>query len=124
MAVIGHSEPVQTGQSTCFGSVTIDSMRSSTILFLGFLTACAPDEPRAVDSPGWLKIQEFGPAVEIPRDGALRLEYGVTGARPCLMPMVMVTWTFCSQELVPNRPPDFGGKPIDLSSSMPQKRWI
>ena len=79
MAVIGHSEPVQTGQSTCFGSVTIDSMRSSTILFLGFLTACAPDEPRAVDSPGWLKIQEFGPAVEIPRDGALRLEYGVTG---------------------------------------------
>ena len=79
MAVIGHSEPVQTGQSTCFGSVTIDSMRSSTILLLGFLTACAPDEPRAVDSPGWLKIQEFGPAVEIPRDGALRLEYGVTG---------------------------------------------
>ena len=79
MAVIGHSEPVQTEQSTCFGSVTIDSMRSSTILFLGFLTACAPDEPRAVDSPGWLKIQEFGPAVEIPRDGALRLEYGVTG---------------------------------------------
>ena len=54
-------------------------MRSSTILLLGFLTACAPDEPRAVDSPGWLKIQEFGPAVEIPRDGALRLEYGVTG---------------------------------------------
>ena len=49
------------------------------ILLLGPLAACAPDEPRAVDSPGWLKIQEFGPAVEIPRDGALRLEYGVTG---------------------------------------------
>ncbi|MED5322639.1 MAG: VCBS repeat-containing protein, partial [Planctomycetota bacterium] len=54
-------------------------MRSSMILLLGFFAACAPDEPRAVDSPGWLKIQEFGPAVEIPRDGVLRLEYGVTG---------------------------------------------
>ena len=79
LAVIGHSGLVQTKQSTCFGSVTIDSMRSSTILFLGVLTACTPDEPRAVDSQGWLKIQEFGSAVEIPRDGALRLEYGVTG---------------------------------------------
>ena len=49
------------------------------ILFLGFLNACAPDEPDSVDSQGWRKIQEFGAAVEIPRDGALRLEYSVTG---------------------------------------------
>ena len=48
------------------------------ILFLGFLNACAPDEPDSVDSQG-RKIQEFGAAVEIPRDGALRLEYSVTG---------------------------------------------
>ena len=49
------------------------------ILFLGFLNACAPDEPDSVDSQGWRKVQEFGAAVEIPRDGALRLEYSVTG---------------------------------------------
>ena len=49
------------------------------ILFLGFLTGCAPDEPSSVDSKGWRKIQKFGPAVSIPRDGALRLEYGVAG---------------------------------------------
>ncbi|MEL6743053.1 MAG: FG-GAP-like repeat-containing protein, partial [Planctomycetota bacterium] len=54
-------------------------MRRSMILFLGFLNACAPDEPDSVDSQGWRKIQEFGAAVEIPRDGALRLEYSVTG---------------------------------------------
>ncbi|HCD30054.1 MAG TPA: hypothetical protein DEQ73_05580 [Phycisphaerales bacterium] len=79
MAVIGHSDPVQTEQSTSFGSVTINPMRWSMIVFLGFFTACAPDEPNAVDSQGWRKIQEFGPAVQVPRDGALRLEYGVTG---------------------------------------------
>lgn len=79
MAVIGHSDPIQTEQSTGFQSVTIKPMRRSMILFLGFLNACAPDEPDSVDSQGWRKIQEFGAAVEIPRDGALRLEYSVTG---------------------------------------------
>ena len=79
MAVIGHSDPVQTEQSTPFGGVTINPMRWSMIVFFGLFTACAPDEPDSVDSQSWRKIQEFGAAVEIPRDGALRLEHSVTG---------------------------------------------
>lgn len=55
-------------------------MRSPALfLALAILSGCAPDDPTSATPGGWRKIQSFEPAVQIPQDGALRLEYGVTG---------------------------------------------
>ena len=61
-------------------TVKIRQMRSPALfLALAILSGCAPDDPTSATPGGWRKIQSFEPAVQIPQDGALRLEYGVTG---------------------------------------------